>query len=104
MIIQIATTVVFAAACLATIATIAAGPAGAARLTRCGEAGPDSESERCVRVLGCAPERARQQALRVVTGRERRFPPSAEAKGVQPDHRSGTAQRVPRELQSGLSA
>jgi hypothetical protein len=33
MIIQIAATVVFAAACLATIATIAAGPAGAARRT-----------------------------------------------------------------------
>lgn len=33
MIIQIATTLVFAAACLATIATIAAAPASAARRT-----------------------------------------------------------------------
>jgi hypothetical protein len=33
MIIQIATTLVFAAACLATIVTIAAGPAAAARRT-----------------------------------------------------------------------
>jgi transposase len=30
------------------------------------------------------PERARQQALRVVTGHERRFPPSADAKGCGP--------------------
>jgi hypothetical protein len=34
----------------------------------CGEAAPDSEPGRCVRVPGCVPERARQQALRVVTG------------------------------------
>jgi hypothetical protein len=33
MIIQIATTLVFAAACMATIATIAAGPAATARRT-----------------------------------------------------------------------
>jgi hypothetical protein len=33
MIIQIATTLVFAAACLATIATVAAAPASAARRT-----------------------------------------------------------------------
>jgi acyl-CoA reductase-like NAD-dependent aldehyde dehydrogenase len=33
MIIQIATTLIFAAACPATIATIAAGPAAAARRT-----------------------------------------------------------------------
>ena len=33
MIIQIATTLVFAAGCLATIATIASGPAAAARRT-----------------------------------------------------------------------
>ena len=85
MIIQIATTVVFAAASLATIATIAAGPAAAARRTVVvKQPPPDSEPRRCVRVLGCAPERARQQALRVITGRERRFPPTVDAKGYGP--------------------
>jgi hypothetical protein len=71
-IIQIATTLVFADAFLATIATIAAGPAAAARRT-VGEASPDSEPGRCVRVLGCALEPPRQQAPRVVTDHERCF-------------------------------
>ena len=84
MIIQIATTVVFCGRLPGDDRDHCSGSRGGGAADRCGEAAPDSEPGRCVRVLGCAPERARQQALRVITGRERRFPPTVDAKGYGP--------------------
>ena len=70
---------------------------------RCGEASPGSQPGRRVRVLVCAAERDRKQAIRAAAGEKSRFPPSADAKGMRPDHRSGTPSKLPQELQSGLS-
>ena len=55
-----------------------------------GEAPPDSQPRRRVRLQVCAAERDRKQAIRAGAEDKSGFPPSTDAKGVRPDHRSGT--------------
>jgi len=88
---------------VALLATIATAPRAHARGENRCEAPSDRQPRRRLGVLGCAPERDRQQALRAASGDKSGFPPRSDADRVRLDHRPPAPSKLPRELQARLS-
>ena len=83
-----------AAACLV---VIAAGSSGST--AHCGgEASAGSQPRRRVRAPGCAAKCDRKRTIRTAATYKSRLPPSADGKGMRPDHRPSTPPKLPCEF------
>jgi len=83
-----------AAACLV---VIAAGSSGST--AHCGgEASAGSQPRRRVRAPGCAAKCDRKRTIRTAATYKSRLPPSADGKGMRPDHRPSTPPKLRREF------
>jgi hypothetical protein len=89
MIIKTAMSLACAAACLATIATTPAANAEVARRSVVVKH-PPIVNPGDVSASLSARQNMIESRIRAVAGDKPRFPPSADAKGVRPDYRSGT--------------
>jgi len=103
MIISNTVRLAIAAACLATIATAPQAPAQTAARTVVVKHPPVVNQGDLSESWSARQNVIESKQYEAVAGEKSCFPPSADAKGMRPDHRSGTPSKLPQELQSGLN-